>query len=527
MMLPEFHNEPFTDFSQPENATAMEQALVMVREQFDQMYPLIIGGQHVTTEQTLASLNPAHPAEVVGRVASADAELANRAVAAASEAFLHWRLVQPEERAQYLVRTAAEMRRRKFELAAWLVYEVSKNWAEADADVAEAIDFCEFYAREMMRLAAPQPVGQLPGEHDELRYIPLGAGVSIPPWNFALAITVGITVAPVVAGNTVVLKPSPRSPVIAAKFVEILESVGLPPGVVNYITGADNVIGDVLVDHPQVHFIAFTGSKEVGLRIFERASKLQPGQKWLKRAILEMGGKDTIIVDETADLDAAADGITASAFGFQGQKCSACSRVVAVGDIYAQLVEKVVARTRPLIVSDPSQRETSMGAVIDERSLDKIRMYIDIGKQEGRLVLGGETQSEEGYFVPPTIFVDVSSDARLSQEEVFGPVLAFIKAQDYDQALEIANNTEYGLTGGVFSRDKTRLERARDEFHVGNLYFNRKITGAMVGAHPFGGFNLSGTDSKAGSRDYLLLFLQAKSIAEKVSSGTGSGLGGE
>ena len=516
MALSEFRNEPFTDFSKPENAAAMEKALAGVRAQFGQTYPIIIGGERITTEKTIASINPANPGEVVGRVASATVELANRAVETANEAFKSWRKVPAEQRADYLFRAAAEMRRRRLELASWMVYEVSKSWVEGDADIAEAIDFCEFYGREMLRLAGPQPVHPLPGEQDELHYIPLGAGVAIPPWNFPGAIMVGLVVAPVVAGNTIVLKPASTSPIIAAKFIEVLETVGLPAGVVNYLPGPGGSVGDTLVDHPRTRFIAFTGSKEVGLRIFERASRLQPGQKWLKRAVLEMGGKDTIVVDETADLDAAAEGIVASAFGFQGQKCSACSRVVAVDAVYDKLLDKVVERTRKLSVGDPSERGTYMGAVIDDKSLDKIRQYIETGKQEGRLLVGGETQREGGYFVPPTIFADVKPDARLSQEEIFGPVLAAIKARDYDEALEIANNTEYGLTGGVYSQDKQRLARARDDFHVGNLYLNRKITGAMVGAHPFGGFNMSGTDSKTGGKDYLLLFLQAKSIAEKV-----------
>ena len=517
MALPEFRNEPPTDFSNPANAAAMERALAEVKTQFGRTYPLIIGGERITTAETIASRNPANPSEVVGYVASATVELANRAIEVANETFTSWRKVPAEQRADYLFKAAAEMRRRKFELAAWMVYEVSKSWVEADADIAEAIDFCEFYGREMLRLAGPQPVNQLPGERDQFVYIPLGAGVAIPPWNFPAAIMVGLVVAPVVAGNTIVLKPASTSPVIAAKFVEILEQVGLPPGVVNYLPGPGSSVGDALVDHPKTRFIAFTGSKEVGLRIFERAAKLQPGQKWLKRTILEMGGKDTIVVDETADLDAAAEGIVVSAFGFQGQKCSACSRVVAVEAIYDQLLGKVVERARRLTVGDPARRDTFMGAVIDDKALAKIRQYIEIGKQEGRLVLGGETASDGGYFVPPTIFADVKPDARLAQEEIFGPVLAFIKAKDFDEALAIANNTEYGLTGGVYSRDRARLERARDEFHVGNLYFNRKITGAIVGVHPFGGFNMSGTDSKAGGRDYLLLFLQGKSIAEKVA----------
>jgi 1-pyrroline-5-carboxylate dehydrogenase len=516
MALTDFQNEPFTDFSKPENAAAMERALADVKAQLGRTYPLIIDGEKIATEQKIASVNPANPSEIVGYAASASAEQAVRALEVASQRFETWRKVPAEQRAGYLFKAADEMRRRKFELSAWIIYEVSKNWAEADADVAEAIDFCEFYGREMLRLAGPHPVHQLPGERDELHYVPLGAGVAIPPWNFPLAITAGLVVAPLVTGNTVVLKPSPRSPVIAAKLMEVLEAVGVPAGVVNLVTGEDAVLGDLLVDHPKTRFIGFTGSKEIGLRINERAAKVHPGQRWLKRTVLEMGGKDTTVVDETADLDAAAQGIVAAAFGFQGQKCSACSRVVAVAPVYDKLLEKVVERARELSVGDPAKPDTALGAVIDNRSLDKIRHYLEVGQQEGRLVLGGELGSAgAGYFVPPTIIADVAPEARLSQEEVFGPVLAFVKADDFEQAMEIANNTEYGLTGGLFSQDSARLARAREDFHVGNLYLNRKITGAMVGVHPFGGFNMSGTDSKTGGPDYLLLFLQGKSIAQK------------
>ncbi|MBK9711381.1 MAG: L-glutamate gamma-semialdehyde dehydrogenase [Kouleothrix sp.] len=516
MALPEFHNEPFTDFSKPENAAAMERALAEVQSQLGKTYPLIIGGEKILTGSTIDSINPANPNEVVGRVASATVELAGRAIDVAHATFESWRKVPAEQRADYLFKAAAELRRRKLELAAWMVYEVSKSWAEADGDVAEAIDFCEYYGREMLRLAGPQKLHPMPGEDDQLRYVPLGAGVAIPPWNFPCAIMVGLVVAPVVAGNTVVLKPASTSPIIAAKFMEVLETVGLPPGVANFLPGPGGSVGDTLVDHPKTRFIGFTGSKEIGLRIFERAAKVHPGQRWLKRTVLEMGGKDTIVVDETADLDAAAEGIVASAFGFQGQKCSACSRVVAVEAIYDTLLAKVAERARTISVGDPTDRSAHMGAVIDAKSRDKIKQYIAIGSQEGRLLLGGEVQEQGGYFVPPTIVADVAPDSRLSQEEIFGPVLAAIKAKDFDEALEIANNTEYGLTGGLYSQDKARLARVREDFHVGNLYLNRKITGAMVGAHPFGGFNMSGTDSKTGGPDYLLLYLQGKSIAEKV-----------
>ena len=516
-----FVNEPFTDFSDPQQASAMRQALETVRGQLGRSYPLVIGGTHISTAETLASYNPANKTQVVGMAASATQEHARMAIEAATVAFESWRKVPASERVAFVLRAADLIRARKLEFEAWVVYESSKSWAEADGDVAEAIDFLVFYAREMQRLDGPQPNNALPGERDEFVYIPLGVGIAIPPWNFPLAIMAGMTMAAVVTGNTVVLKPSPRTPVIAAKFAEVLEEIGLPAGVVNMITGQDAVLGDYLVDSPNTRFISFTGSKEIGLRIFERAARRQHQQKWLKRTVLEMGGKDTLIVDETADIDAAAEAVVASAFGFQGQKCSACSRVVAVASVYDALLEKSVALARTLSIGDPVQAETMLGAVIDERSVDKIRHYLAIGKHEGRLALGGEINDSTGFFVQPTIFADIAPDAQLSQEEVFGPVAAFIKARNFDEALEIANNTEYGLTGGLFSNDPARLARAREDFHVGNLYFNRKITGAMVGAHPFGGFNMSGTDSKAGGRDYLLHFLQGKSIAEKLTPGTG------
>ena len=516
-MLPEFRNEPFTDFSIEANAAAMREALAKVKDELGHTHPLLIGGEHIELEDTFDSINPSQPSQVVGSFAKAGVEHANQAVEAAARAFETWRKVPGEDRARYLFRGAAAMRRRKFEFCAWLVYEVSKSWAEADADVAEAIDFMEYYGRQMVKLSGPQPVVDYPGEENELRYIPLGVGVVIPPWNFPLAIMVGMTTAAIVAGNTVVLKPASTSPAIAAQFVRLLvEESGLPDGVLNFTPGAGGAMGDALVDHPKTRFIAFTGSKEIGMRIFQRAAQVHPGQLWLKRTVLEMGGKDSIIVDETADLDAAADAITASAFGFQGQKCSACSRAIIVESVYDSVLKKVVERTKKLTQGDPTDPKNSLGAVVDAKAFAKIKEYIEIGRGEGRLMTGGEAgDGSDGYFIPPTIIADIAPKARLSQEEIFGPVLAFLKASDWDEALEIANNTEYGLTGAVFSRSRERLEQARDDFHVGNLYFNRKCTGALVGVQPFGGFNMSGTDSKAGGPDYLFLFTQAKSITDR------------
>lgn len=517
-MTTEFRNEPFTDFSKPENAEKMRAAIEKVRGELGQTYPLIIDGREIYEGASmLESINPGNPSQVVGRFPNATVEQAREAIEAADKAFKSWSKVPAKERADLVFRAAEIMRQRKFELNAWLVFEVSKSWPEADVEIAELIDFAEYYAHQMLKLAGPQPVVPYPGERNELRYIPLGVGAIIPPWNFAGAIMGGMTMAAVVTGNTAVLKPASTSPTIAAQFMRIMKEAGLPDGVVNFITGPGGSIGDALVDHPKTRFISFTGSKEIGMRIFERAAKVQPGQVWLKRTVLEMGGKDSIVVDETADLDAAADGITFSAFGFQGQKCSACSRAIVVESVYDKVLEKVLERTRKLTIGDPSDGKTYMGAVIDAKAFKKISDYIDVGSKEGKLLVGGnQTDGKDGYFIPPTIIADVAPDARISQEEIFGPVLAFIKAKDYDEALQIANNTEFGLTGAVYTQDKERLNRAADEFHVGNLYFNRKCTGALVGVHPFGGFNMSGTDSKAGGPDYLLLLTQAKTIAEKV-----------
>src|SRR5258706_5894131 len=372
----------------------------------------------------------------------------------------------------------------------------------------------EFYAREMMRLAGEQPLIRIDTEDSELVYIPLGVGAVIPPWNFPAAIMVGMTSASFVTGNTVVLKPASTSPMIAWQFMRILEDVGLPAGVVNFLKGSGSTIGDALIENPQVRYIAFTGSRDVGLRINELAAKPRRGQKWIKRTILEMGGKDAVVVDETADLDAAATSIVTSACGFQGQKCSAGSRAIIVEQVYDRVLQKVIEKTRQLTMGDVTQPETSIGPVVDEMAMKKITEYIEIGKGEGRLVTGGEHHGP-GYFIEPTIIADVKPHARIAQEEIFGPVLAVIKAQDFDDALYMANDTEYGLTGSLYSQDEQHIARAKEEFHVGNLYFNRKCTGALVGVHPFGGFNMSGTDSKAGGRDYLLLFTQAKAISAK------------
>jgi 1-pyrroline-5-carboxylate dehydrogenase len=515
----EFKNEALTDFKKADEKAAMEAALAKVARELGHTYPMIIGGERVQTAETTASLNPAEPRQVVGGVAAGHVTDADRAIHAATRAFDHWKRVPAEERSAVLFRAADELRRRKHEFSAWMVYEVGKTWPEADADTAEAIDFLEFYGRENLRYAGPQPITPIPGERNELVYLPLGAGVVIPPWNFPLAILTGMTAAAIVTGNTVVLKPSSDSPIIAAQMVALLEAAGLPPGVLNFVPGEGGEVGEALVVHPLTRFIAFTGSKGVGLRVNERAARPQPGQRWIKRVIAEMGGKDAIIVDAKADLDAAAQGVVASAYGFQGQKCSACSRAIVDASVYEDFLRKLETRVRSLRIGTPTDPSTDVGPVVSERAMKKILEYVEIGKKEGRILAGGERERDKnGYFVAPTVFADVDSRARIAQEEIFGPVLAVMKARDLDDALRIANDTEFGLTGAIYSRDAAVLERARRDFFVGNLYINRKCTGALVGGHPFGGFNMSGTDSKAGGRDYLLLFLQAQAISEKVTA---------
>ncbi len=514
-MLPKFTNEPFTDFTLPENKTAMESAIEKVRSELGQKYPIIINGERIYRDDTFKSFASFDSDLLVGEFTKGVKEDALNAVESANENFDSWRKVDPFARARILLRAAHIIRRRKFEFAAWQVFEVSKSWAEADGDVAELIDFLEFYAREMMRISQPQPVVSYTGEENNLSYIPLGVCVVIPPWNFPGAIMAGMTSAAFVAGNTVVLKPASTAPTIAYKFYEVLEEAGLPNGVVNFLPGPGGAIGDTIVDHPKTRLIAFTGSMEIGLRIAERSAKVNEGQIWMKRNILEMGGKDFILVDETADLEEAAAGIVAAAYGFQGQKCSACSRAIVHQDVYDELLDKVVEKAKKITVGTTDKQENFMGAVIDESAYKSILNYIEIGKQEGRLVLGGNPAGEGGWFIEPTIIADVKGDDRIAQEEIFGPVLAFIKCEDFEDGVKIANSTIFGLTGALFSNIRERLEIGRRELHCGNLYLNRKCTGALVGVQPFGGFNMSGTDSKAGGRDYLLLFTQGKSVTEK------------
>lgn len=515
--MKEFKNESYTDFSIPDNRKKMEEAIAKAESELGKEYPIVIGDENIALDTKFKSFNPAEKGQVIGIFQKADRETGEKAMQKALEVFEEWKFVAPGERANYLFKAAEIMRRRKLEIDAWEVLEEGKGWLEADADVAEAIDFLEFYGREMLRYAEEQPLVQVPGEKAELFYIPLGVGIIIPPWNFPIAILCGMTSAAIVTGNTVILKPSSDSPKIGHLFMEIMKEAGLPSGVLNYVTGSGSVVGDYLVQHPKTRFISFTGSKAVGLRIVEQAAVTRKGQKWIKRVVAEMGGKDAIIVDNEADLDSAVEGVAYSTFGFQGQKCSACSRAIVVSDVYNEFLDKLEVKTKTLTVGPTKYYDNFMGPVINERAYKSILSYIEKGKEEGgRLLTGGEPAEGNGYFIKPTVIADVKPGDTIEQQEIFGPVLAVIKAKDFDDAIKIANDTDYGLTGAVYTKNREKLEKAKKLFHCGNLYFNRKCTGALVAVQPFGGFNMSGTDSKAGGRDYLLLFMQAKSVAEKI-----------
>ncbi|MEN2467851.1 L-glutamate gamma-semialdehyde dehydrogenase [Ornithinibacillus sp. JPR2-1] len=515
MVVP-YKHEPFLDFTVEENKQQMLDAIAKVEADLGKEYPLIIGGERIFTEDKIVSVNPSNKEEVIGYVSKANQELAEKAMKVADERFQnYWRISDPKFRADILFRAAAIVRRRKHEFNAHLVKEAGKPWKEADGETAEAIDFLEFYGRQMLKLKDGMPVNSRPIEHNRFDYIPLGVGLVISPWNFSFAIMAGTAVAAMVTGNTVLLKPASVTPVIAYKFMEVLEEAGMPAGIINYIPGPGSEVGDYLVNHPRTRFISFTGSREVGLNIFENAAKIQPGQIWLKRTILEMGGKDTIVVDKEADLELAAQSIVQSAFGFSGQKCSACSRAVIHEDVYEQVKNRIVELTKELTVGDPTEN-LYMGPVIDQGSYDKIMKYIEIGKEEGNLLVGGTGDDSKGWFINPTVIADLDPKARIMQEEIFGPVVGLTKAKDFTEAIEIANNTEFGLTGAVITNNREHLEQARRDFHVGNLYFNRGCTAAIVGYQPFGGFNMSGTDSKAGGPDYLIQHMQGKTTSEML-----------
>ncbi len=516
MPLSPFANEVYLDFSQPVEREAIRAAIRSVELEMGRRHPCWIGGEAVTGEDWMRSINPADPSQVAGMHSVATPAMVEAAVAAAQRALPSWSAAPMADRVALLVRLAESLRQRRYELCAWLTVEVGKSWVEADAEFAEAVDFLEFYAGRALELDQATTPIQFPGERNQLRHVPLGVVAVIPPWNFPLAILAGMAAAAIVCGNTVVLKPSPDAPTIAARLMQLMTVCGLPAGVVNLLQGGAEV-GAAITGHPGIHAISFTGSKAVGLSIHAQAAQVKEGQRWIKRTILELGGKDGIVVMEDANLELAVAGVVASAFGFSGQKCSACSRVIvhhAVHDEFVQrLQEQVVKLDRAL------PRENGMVApLINRAAYDRVLQYIEVGKAEGRLVAGGDALNnpQGGYFISPTVFDNVPVTARIAQEEIFGPVLAVIEARDFDDAMKIANDTAYGLTGSIYSTSPALLNRARSEFHVGNLYLNRKCTGAMVGAHPFGGFKLSGTDSKAGGPDYLHHFTQAKSIAERL-----------
>ena len=516
MPYSDFANEPFTDFSVPENRSAFEAAIGKIQETFGQTHSAWIGGEAISSGPILESRDPGDVDRLIGKYTTVDTQDADRAVVAAHEAFDTWRFVPTSERAALFTKAADLLRERKHLFSAMMVFEAGKNWAEADADTAEAIDFMIYYAQQAMALANPPALIPLPGEKNHLRYVPLGVGVVIPPWNFPLAIMAGMASAALVTGNTVVLKPASTSPGIASMWVEMMYEAGLPKNVLNFVPGSGGTVGETIVNHPLTRFIAFTGSREVGLHIFDRSAKTPGGQIWMKRLIAEMGGKDGILVDNQCDLDAAVDAVAASAFGFQGQKCSACSRAMIHQDVYDEFVAKLLPKVEAITQGHPSDPSNYMGPVIDQAAKDKTLEYIGIGKQEGTLLIGGDPAAGNGYYVQPTVFGDAPPNSRISREEIFGPVLALIKVRDFEHGLDVANNTDYGLTGSVFTDNEEHKADAVNRFHVGNFYINRKCTGALVGVHPFGGFNMSGTDSKAGGPDYLLLFTQAKTVSEKI-----------
>src|SRR5690625_1110913 len=514
MLFSEYRNEPFSDFTVEDNADEYRAALKQVEGELGRDWPLVIGGQHTETGKWLDSYDPGSKERLLGRAAAGGEKEIEAAFDAAGAAFRVWSEFSMADRSRALMRLAAIMRRRKREFSAWLTFEAGKNWAEADGDVAEAIDFVEYYAREALKLDGPRLAAALDGEENTTYLKPLGTGVAISPWNFPFAIMVGTAIGPVAVGNTIIVKPSPNTPLIALKFMELVEEAGFPPGVVNVLTGFDADLGDALVDNVRTKFINFTGSVSTGLRIHERAIKLQPGQNFIKKVYTGMGGKDAILVDATADLHLAADAVVASAFGFNGQKCSAASRLITVPEIHEELLEKVVERAKALSVGHAEENHP-VGAVINERQFDSILKYVETGKQEGaKLVLGGEAGPDGGWYIKPTIFDDVKPTATIACEEIFGPVLAVMPARDFDHGIEIFNSTDYALTGGFISRNAERLNRARRELECGNLYINRKITGALVGVQPFGGYRLSGDNAKAGGPDYLRLFMPAHTVTE-------------
>jgi RHH-type proline utilization regulon transcriptional repressor/proline dehydrogenase/delta 1-pyrroline-5-carboxylate dehydrogenase len=512
-----FREEPLADFSRAEARQAMQAALDQVKGQLGKDYPPVVDGKVLQTPVWVESLNPSHKREVVGRFGKATAEQARKAIEAAARAFPAWRDTDPARRAEYLFAAARVMQRRRFELAAWQVYECGKPWREADGDVAEAIDYCNFYGHEMLRVAAPRR-RDVPGEDNSYFYEPRGVTAVIAPWNFPLAILCGMTTAALVTGNTAVMKPAEQSAVVGAKLMEVFQEAGLPPGVVNLLPGVGEEVGPTLVEHPDVAMVAFTGSRGVGLAINRNASEPRAGQHLVKRVLAEMGGKNAVIVDEDADLDEAVHGVVWSAFGYAGQKCSACSRVIVPESLHDAFLARLVEATRSLRVAPAEDPGCAVPPVIDAEAHRRILKTIENGKSEGRLAFAGDVGAlaDEGYYIAPHVFAGVAPSASLAQEEIFGPVLAVLKARDLTHALEIANGTPYALTGGLYSRSPANIARVKREFRIGNLYINRKITGALVDRQPFGGFKLSGIGSKAGGPDYLLQFVLPRTVTENT-----------
>lgn len=510
-----FVNEPPVDFNIKENRSKMQAALQSVKKEMGKKYKIKIGKKEWSTERELASVNPAIPSQTIGLVTIAGTHEAELAIATAKDAQMEWAQKSPETRAKVLTDAAAIMRKRKFELAALEILEVGKTWREADGDVAEAIDFCDYYAQRYLELSRGKQVSFVPGEDSLYHYLPRGVGAVIAPWNFPLAILCGMTVGAIVCGNSVVMKPAEQSPIIAEWFRDILEEAGMPHGVVTCLQGYGEEIGDYLVKSPKIDFIAFTGSKDVGLAIINGAATVQRGQKNIKKVIAELGGKNAIIVDSDADLDEAVQGVIYSAFGFQGQKCSACSRAIVLESNYDKFISRLIEAARSLKIGLPEDPGTAIGPVIDSDAFARIQTAASRAKSEGR-VLFETTVPREGYFISPTIVEGISPDSWTAQNEIFGPVLAVIKVKTFDEALKVANGTDFALTGGIYSRSPAHIERAKHEFEVGNLYINRGCTGALVGRHPFGGFKMSGTGSKAGGPDYLLQFLEPRTVTENT-----------
>jgi RHH-type proline utilization regulon transcriptional repressor/proline dehydrogenase/delta 1-pyrroline-5-carboxylate dehydrogenase len=512
-----FRNEPPSDFADGSVRNRMGQALKTVRGKLGRSYPLVIDDKKLIGKRQLASFNPAHPEQVVGHVALGSTEDVVRAVAAARKAFSTWRRTPVETRCKYIERLADKMRAARYELAAWEVFEVGKTWAEADADIVEAIDFCTFYAHEMRRLDGGRLTQDLPGEVSLEGHLPRGVAAIIAPWNFPLAILCGMTAAALVTGNTVVLKPAEQSSVLGAIFMDLLQETGLPNGVANLVCGTGEEVGSLLVAHPDVDLIAFTGSREVGTRIWGTAAVTHIDQRNLKKVICEMGGKNAMIVDTDADLDEAVLGIVHSAFSFQGQKCSALSRLITVDDVHKRLIPRLTEAVAALQIGLPDHPNTDIGPVIDRHAFEKVQGYIELGKREHRCVFQAQVPAGlDGFYIAPAIFDTVEPTARLAQEEIFGPVLAVMNARDLSTAIQIANHTPFALTGGLYSRSPQSIERARAEFMVGNLYINRSITGAIVGRHPFGGFKMSGGGTKAGGPEYLLNFMFPRVVTENT-----------